>query len=132
MQWEFVQDKSGFYIREGSYPGTWKTCNYNDDRNNEIIIGVADCGLYGYSVSWDISTSGHGEPPQHSLDEDRCIYRSEQAAIAAAVEHVKKMLLRLEKLDNNTSTSRQVASLIEALDRFEQHFAPAVEQLSLF
>jgi hypothetical protein len=132
MRWEFVQDKSGFYIGEGSYPGTWKTCHYNADLFNRITVGIAECGLYGYSVSWGISTAGSGEPPQHSLDECRCIYRSEQEAIAAAVAKLREAMLRLEKLDNNTSTSRQVANILEALDRFEQHFAPAVEQLSLF
>jgi hypothetical protein len=118
MQWEFVQDKSGFYIGEGSYPGTWKTCHYNDDRNNKIIIGVAECGLYGYAVSWGISTAVAGEPPQYSLDEDRCIYRSEQEAIAAAVEDLKETLRRFEKCDNNPSTSKQINQVIKALDRF--------------
>jgi hypothetical protein len=132
MQWEIVQDKNGFHIGEGSYPGTWKTCHYNADLFNKITVGMADCGLYGYAVSWGISTAGSGEPPQHSLDECRCAYRSEQEAIAAAVEDLKETLRRFEKRDNNTSTSRQVADIIEALDRFEQHFAPAVEQLSLF
>jgi hypothetical protein len=132
MQWEFVRDKNGFYIGDGCYPGRLKTCHYNADRFNNITVGMAECGLYGYAFNWGISTAGAGEPPQASLYEDRCIYRSEREAIAAAVEDLKETLRRFEMREDNPNVSRQINQLIEALDRFEQHFAPAVEQLSLF